>query len=66
MSYTIEQRDALKAAIARGVTRLRMNNEEVQYRSLDEMRRILADMEADLTTTTTTRRHYPSFSRGTL
>ena len=64
MTYTIEQRDALKAAIARGALRLRMGNEEVQYRSLDEMRRILADMDAELTTTTATRQHYPSFSRG--
>lgn len=65
MSYTTEQRDALKAAIARGVTRLRMGNEEVQYRSLDEMRRILADMDADLAPAPPSRRHYPSFTRGT-
>lgn len=65
MSYTTEQRDALKAAIARGVTRLRMGNEEVQYRSLDEMRRILADMDAELAPAAATRRHYPSFTRGT-
>ena len=48
MSYTPEQRDALKLAIARGVTKLRVGNEEVNYRSLAEMRGILADMEAEL------------------
>jgi hypothetical protein len=65
MSWTTEQRDALRAAIARGVTRLRMGNEEVQYRSLDEMRRILADMEAELAPIALPRRHYPAVTRGT-
>ena len=66
MTWTTQQRDDLKAAIARGVTRLRMGNEEVQYRSLDEMRRILADMEAELNAGSAPRgaRHYPATSRG--
>ena len=49
MSYTQAQVDALRAAISSGATRLRMNGEEVQYRSLAEMRSVLAEMEAVVT-----------------
>ena len=48
MAYTQDQVDALKAALARGVTRLRMNGEEVQYGSLAEMRRQVKAMEAEI------------------
>lgn len=48
MAYSQEQVDALKSAVARGVTRLRMNGEEVQYGSLAEMRRQIAVMESEL------------------
>lgn len=48
MAYTQEQLDALKQAVARGVVRVRMNGEEVQYSSLAEMRRQIAAMEAEL------------------
>lgn len=48
MSYTQTQIDALRTAIATGATKVRMNGEEVQYRSLTEMRSILADMEASV------------------
>ena len=48
MSYTQTQIDALRTAIATGATKVRMNGEEVQYRSLAEMRSILADMEASV------------------
>jgi hypothetical protein len=65
MSYSIADRDALKAAIARGATRLRMGNEEVQYRSLAEMERILAKIEAELAPVAPSRRHYPAMTRGT-
>ena len=51
MSYTQTQVDAMRAAIASGATRVRMNGEEVQYRSLNEMRSILADMEASVGST---------------
>ena len=49
MSYTQAQVDAMRSAIASGATKLRMNGEEVTYRSLAEMRSILATMEADVT-----------------
>ncbi|WP_370045490.1 MULTISPECIES: phage head-tail joining protein [Salipiger] len=48
MAYSQDQVDALRAALARGVTRVRMNGEEVQYGSLAEMRRQLREMEAEL------------------
>jgi hypothetical protein len=68
MAFTVEQRDQLKAAIARGATRLRMGNEEVQYRSLDEMRETLAMIEADLAGTANNRSRFgvvlPSTGRG--
>jgi hypothetical protein len=62
MSYTAEQRDQLKAAIAKGATRLKMGQEEVQFRSLAEMRGILADIEAELASNAPGRtQHYPQF-----
>lgn len=63
-AYTQEQLDALRAALARGVTRLRLNNEEVQYASMAEMRQQIAIMERDLGQPVVTQ-HYPTFSRGT-
>lgn len=48
MAYTQADADRLRQAIASGATRLRMNNEEVQYRSLAEMKSTLADIEASL------------------
>lgn len=64
-SYTPEQAAALRAAIARGVTRVRMNGEEVQYGSLTEMRALLADMERSLLPSPASRANYPTYSRGT-
>jgi hypothetical protein len=63
-AYTQEQLTALRAAIAKGVTRLRMNGEEVQYRSLDEMMRLAAVMDRSLNGVQT-QQHYPAFTRGT-
>lgn len=49
MAWTEADRDALKAAIARGVKKLRMSNgEEVEYQSLAEMRSALSLIEAEL------------------
>jgi hypothetical protein len=62
VTYTVEQRDQLKAAIAKGVTRLRMGNEEVQFDSLDQMLRRLALMDAELAGQTgASRQVYPQF-----
>lgn len=65
MSYTPEQLAALKANIAKGVTSLEVNGEKVTFRSLDEMRRIAAMIEDELSPVP--RRggfHLPTFSRG--
>lgn len=48
MAYSQTDVDALKAAVAKGVTRLRMNGEEVQYGSLAQMRRQIRVMEDEL------------------
>lgn len=48
MAYTQADIDNLKAAVARGATRLRMNGEEVQFPSLAEMRRQIREMENEL------------------
>jgi hypothetical protein len=51
MAYTQTQIDALRNAIAIGATKVRQNGEEVTYRSLAEMKAILADMEASVAST---------------
>jgi len=48
MAYSQAQVDDLRAAIARGATRVRMGDEEVQFASLAEMRRQLREMEAEM------------------
>lgn len=48
MAYTQEHLAALQAAISKGVTKLKMGDEEIHYRSLDEMQRIEAKMKAEL------------------
>ena len=47
-AYTTAQRDALKNAIARGVLSTVYNGTRVEYRSLDEMNGLLAQMEAEI------------------
>lgn len=48
MAYTNAQYAALCAAIAQGVTTVEMEGRRVTYRSLAEMDRIKAAMEAEL------------------
>lgn len=68
MAYTQEQADALRAAIAKGVTSFEIAGRKVTYRSLDEMNQILGAMEADLATGTRTPfgglRVHPEYSKG--
>ena len=64
--YTQEQLDALKAAAAKGVTKLRMaNGEEVTFRTFEEMQRQISVMERALAPGATVRQHYPTYSKGT-
>lgn len=66
MAWTQTDVDALKAAMAKGVRRLRMNGEEVEYGSLSEMRSVLAMMEAEVagTSSATIAVVYPYTTRG--
>lgn len=66
MAWTQTEIDALKSAIARGVRRVRMNGEEVEYASLTEMRAALTLMEAEVAGTTRNGFAviYPTTSRG--
>ena len=47
-SYTAEQITELREAIAGGQLIVRSGDRSVQYRSLDDMRRLLAVMESDI------------------
>lgn len=47
--YTLQQLQDLRSAIAEGVTKVRFSDgRELNYRSLDEMRRIEREMAAEL------------------
>ncbi len=48
MAFTLIQLEALEKAIAEGVTRVKYENKEVEYRSLDEMMRLLQLMQSQL------------------
>lgn len=66
MAYTIEQYNALQAAIAEGALSVRYADKSVTYRSLDEMMRILKLMatELGLNACNDGGRWYASFSKG--
>jgi len=63
MSYTQTDLDTLNSAIARGASKVRMGDEEVTFRSLDEMFRIRAQIERDLGTVRLTHVN-PYFDKG--
>lgn len=48
MTYTIAQRDALKQAIASGVLRLSYDGKTVEYRSMNELKAALNEIESAL------------------
>lgn len=48
MAWTVQERDALKAAIASGVLSVRFADRTIQYQSLQEMRALLAEMNGQL------------------
>jgi hypothetical protein len=56
MAWTTTDRDALKKAIAQGAQRVRFADRDVEYRSLEEMRQVLAMIEADINTAAGVRR----------
>jgi hypothetical protein len=48
MSYTPEQLQALRDALANGVRRVRFGDREIEYRSVDELKAAIAAAEADV------------------
>lgn len=66
MAYTIEQYQALQAAIAEGALSVRYKDNSVTYRSVDEMVRILKLMASDLGLNADPNggRRFASFSKG--
>ncbi len=48
MAYTQSDLDALQVAIAKGARRIRMNGEEVEFRSLTEMRQLETKLREEL------------------
>lgn len=65
MQYTTEQYTALKAAIAQGALRVRYGDKEVEYRSVEQMEKILSSMEVELGIKKPgLRKKYVSFSKG--
>lgn len=53
MAWTTQQYTDLQNAIATGATKVRYSDKEVTYRSLEEMRSLLAEMAAELGIVTT-------------
>ena len=66
MAYTLQQLQDLQNAKAEGVLRVKfVDGQEMQFRSLDEMNRIEAEMKAELyPSNQPARRTYFSFNRG--
>lgn len=62
--YTIEMYNALLEAIALGAREVWYGDQRVAYRTLDEMLRIKADMEAVLGISKAPKRKYGEFSKG--
>lgn len=48
MTYTTTQRDALKQAIVSGVLRLSYDGKTIEYRSMNELKAALNEVEAAL------------------
>lgn len=48
MAWTQSDIDALKAAMAQGIKRVRYVSGEVEYQSVDDMRKVLADMQREV------------------
>jgi len=60
VSYTQTDINRLRAAIAKGASQVKMGEEQVTFRSLTEMRSLLAEMESTVSGSVS-RQHYPQF-----
>ena len=47
MSYTPDQLQTLRDALANGVRRVRFGDREIEYRTVDELKSAIATAEAD-------------------
>lgn len=65
MSYTQAQIDALEAAIATGALTVEYGDKKVTYRSLNEMKEILSDMQNSVAGKKRIRRVFAKHSKGT-
>jgi len=64
--YTLEQYQALKCALAEGAKVVRYQDKWIEYRSFDEMKKILGEMEIELgLKSSRCKRIYGRFSKGT-
>lgn len=61
MSYTQEDIDRLKASMAKGISKARIGDEEVNFRSLAEMQAQLNRMIAEVSPASNSRSVYPVF-----
>lgn len=62
MSYTQDDIARLRAAISKGASQVKVGEEQIVFRSLAEMRSLLAEMEAAAEGgNTVSRQHYPQF-----
>lgn len=62
MSYTQDDIARLRSAISKGASQVKMGEEQVTFRSLAEMRSLLAEMEASVAGSAGTGlQHYPQF-----
>ncbi|MFW6299486.1 MAG: phage head-tail joining protein [Oceanicaulis sp.] len=62
--WTQADYDELKRAIATGATSVSYNGQRVDYRSLEEMKGLLSEMESELGLKTRRRRSKATFDRG--
>ena len=63
--YTQAELDELRRNYARGVAEVQKGDERIKFRSMAEMRAIIREVEASMSSTPATRQHYPSMNRGT-
>lgn len=64
MAYTQQDLDRLQAAMARGVRRVEINGETVEYRSIAEMTRVEQKIKADLGLSAGQRKMNPTTKTG--
>jgi hypothetical protein len=65
VTYTIEQYTALKAAYATGALSVKYDDQQITYRSRDEMAAILREMERELFPSSAgSKTKTPTFSKG--